>query len=232
MILALRIMGAATVAVYRHMTISMAGNLVTSLLTIPLLLLIGWGAYTVGSYAFIPLSIVLLVGILPYPLAGGVQNVAVHLVENDLTDLGTVWEGVRAYWLPALRLWLLSLVVTLLILANLAFYTIAPAHHLPVGPFARPLFTLWLMVLIIWLAMHFYLPPLIMRQERPTLLLPYRNAFVVVLQRPLVSMTLLPVWLLLLLVSTSLGFASFIGLALAASLQQAALFVLLRGSRV
>jgi hypothetical protein len=62
--------------------------------------------------------------------------------------------------------------------------------------------------------------PLLLAQAEARVLLAYRNAAVIMLSRPLASLTVSVIWLGVLVFTSATGLATIIGLALAASIQQ------------
>jgi hypothetical protein len=92
---------------------------------------------------------------------------------------------------------------------------------------AAPLFVAWTLILLLWLGVHLYVAPLLLAQAEARVLLAYRNAAVIMLTRPVASLTVSVIWLGVLVFTSFTALATIIGLALAASIQQNALRLLL-----
>ncbi len=218
--LALRALGSATAQVYSHVTAFLVGNLIAVILSLPLVLLIGLLAWTVRSFSIIPIGVAFLVGVMPNPCTGGVQCVA-----HELADKGPVtWHdylgGLRRTIRPALVLWLVSVGISAVILGNAAFYAVALGSDGPVPhPIAFPLLAIWLVIFAVWVSAHLYVFPLLLTQEVRKITLVYRNALLMVMARPSVTLIVVPVWLALLLLSSATGLATIIGLGLGAAIQ-------------
>jgi uncharacterized membrane protein YesL len=217
----LRVIGAAITQVLTHVSASLLANLVGAALSAPLVVVLGIVAFGTQSFSLVPLGVALLVGVLPNPAMAGVQTVAHELATEGFVTFHDHWEGVQRYARPAARLWLVSLAGTALILGNLAFYAHAVGTNGGVlRVVAPPLFLVWLLVGVWWISMHLYVFPMLIKQEVKTVRLVYRNAALMTFARPSMSIVVTPIWVLLLLVSSTTGLATFIGLALCASIQQ------------
>jgi hypothetical protein len=167
----------------------------------------------VGSLAF-PIIGVLL-GVLPSPATAGLQYMCRRMVQREPTGAGDQWDGFRFHARAALGFWVISLVGTAVIAANLVVYS---GSHLAAF---RLLQILWIYILLFWLALHLYVYPLLMRQEGQPLLV-YRNAFVMMARRPLFSAIVATVWLLVLILSVIAGPILIVGFAISAAIQQVA----------
>lgn len=210
----LRAVGAAFAQVTSHFAISLIANLTAAVLSIPLVLLIGIGGYVTRSFGLLPLSIALLIGVLPNPVMAGVQAVARDLAHRETIYLSDQIDGLRRYWRIALKAWLFSVPITALIILNLAFYANAQF------PLSSILALIWLFVLFTWLEAHLYVFPLLIEQEVKRILLVYRNAVLMAVSRPLFTLMVVLLWLALLLLCSATGLIAVIGLALSASIQQ------------
>ena len=221
MLLGLRVVGSALAQVLTHVTASLLGNLVAFLLSIPLLVLVGIVAFGTRSFSLIPLGVAFLVGVLPNPCIAGVQLVAHKLATADYVNAGDQWAGLRSYALPAAGFWLLSLAVSVLMLANIAFYarSMGTSSSIP-HAVSLPLLLLWVLLFAFWISIQLYIFPLLIAQEVKSMRLIYKNATLMVIARPSVNAVVIPVWLAVLLFSSATGLATFIGLALGAAIQQ------------
>ena len=196
----------------------MVANVVAVVLALPLLIVLGLVSYGAGSFAGLSLGIALLVGVLPNPVMSGLQFVARELANGDIVMLSDQWDGFRRYWAITLRAWLLSVAVTIVIVANITFYASAGLPPL----LSVPLRLAWLYVLLLWLAIHLYVFPLLLEQEVKRIVLAYRNALVMTVSRPGFAVVVAPLWLLLLSLASATGLVTIIGLALGAAIQQTA----------
>jgi hypothetical protein len=111
---------------------------------------------------------------------------------------------------------------------NAAFYATQAANPAAsLHPVAMPLFLAWALTLFLWLGVNLYVAPLLLAQAEPRVLLAYRNAAVIMLSRPVASLAVSVIWLGVLLLTSATALATIIGLALAASIQQNTLRLLL-----
>ena len=220
MLLGLRTVGSALAQLLTHVTASLLANLLATALCVPLIVAVGALAYGTRSFSLVPLGVALLVGVLPNPCAAGVQVVAYEHAAGGYMTFREHWEGFRRFARPASVAWLASLVVTAVLLANLAFYAHAVGSATGVlGTLAMPLFLIWVSIFVYWLAVHLFVYPLILRQEENNIRLVYRNACLMAIARPSVLAVVVPIWLGVLLLSSTTGLVTFIGLTLAASIQ-------------
>ncbi len=223
MLVGLRVLGSAFRQVLTHITASVLSNLVGTALSTPIIVLIGAAAYGTHSLSLIPLGVALLIGILPNPCAAGVHAVTQEFATSGYSTLSEHWTGFRHYFYPALRMWLLSVTVTALILANIVFYV----RELGGGSgllrsIAPGLSLAWGLVLIVWLSIHLHVFPLLMVQEVKGPWHVYRNAALMTLARPGVSLSIVPIWIFLLLLCATTGLATFIGLSICSAIQHTA----------
>lgn len=213
--MSLRAVGSAIAQVASHLTATAGSTIIAALLSVPLVVLLGAAGYLTHQYPLVPLGLLVLLGVLPNPAAAGVQYLAHQLAHHEYIYLADQAEGLRRYWRIALRLWLISTAITVILAGNLAFYA-TEAHF---GA-ARIITALWLIALVIWLAAHLYVFPLIIEQEVKRPLLIYRNALVLTLARPGFTLVVGMCWFPLLLVSSATGLILIVGLALTAGIQQ------------
>jgi uncharacterized membrane protein YesL len=82
-----------------------------------------------------------------------------------------------------------------------------------------PLLLLWVLLFAFWISIQLYIFPLLITQEVKSMRLIYKNATLMVIARPSVNAVVIPVWLAVLLFSSATGLATFIGLALGATIQ-------------
>jgi uncharacterized membrane protein YesL len=190
------------------------GTLVAALVGFPIFILAGFVAYGTNSVQIGAIVAAVLFGILPNPANAGMQLMARDLAAGEYLLMPGPFEGVRRFWRPALRFWLIGIPVTAVLGFNSVFYT---QVHFPASPVAE---IISLYLLAAWIAAHVYVYPLIIEQEVKSVRLVYRNAFVIVLTHPLFTLQVAAVWLLVLLITSASGVIVAIGLALGASIQQ------------
>lgn len=220
MLLGLHAIGSAFRQVLTHVTASLLANVLATLLSAPIIIAVGAVAYGTRSLSLLPLGVALLAGILPNPGAAGLHAVAREFSTSGYATFSEHWNGLRAYFWPALRAWLVSLVVTTLIAANVVFYVRSVGSSSKVLRVLAPeLLFAWLLVLLVWLAIHLYVFPLIIIQDVKSLRLIYRNAFMMGLARPGATACVVAIWVTLLLLGSVTGLLTFVGLALCAAIQ-------------
>lgn len=191
------------------------------LLSVPIILVVGAVAFGTRSLSLIPLGVTLLVGILPCPGTAGVQVVTREFATSGYATVAEHWAGFRSCFVPACKVWLLSLFVTALIGGNVVFYLrVLGGAAGPLRSAAPGLLLAWILILAFWLALHLYVYPLIILQEVKSVRLVYRNAFMMAVARPGVTALVGPLWIALLLLGSTTGLVTFIGLALGAAIQQ------------
>lgn len=228
MLRGLRVTGSALYQVSTHLGVLVVANLTAVVLSLPLVALVGVLSYLARSYSLIPLGIALLLGVFPNPAAAGLQLTARDLARKDIISLSDQWDGLRQFWLFALKTWLVSLAGTIVIVANLAFYAFqAGQSGSSFRTIGGPLAAVWLFVLLVWVGLHLYIFPLLVAQEDRRLLTAYRNAFIMEVSRPFFTLTVTILWILLLLFTSATGLATIIGLAVGAAIQQNAFVRLL-----
>jgi hypothetical protein len=216
----LRAVGSALAQVLTHVSASLLSNLLVTLLSVPLIVALGVVAFGTRSFSLVPLGVVLLIGVLPNPCAAGMHSVVHTLAAGEFVTFKVHWDGLRRYAGPAAVAWLFSVAVTAILLANLAFYARAAGSGTgTLRSLALPLFLGWLALFIAWLSLHLYVFPLLIEQEVKSIRLVYRNAALMALARPSVLIVVVPLWVSLLVVASTTGLATFLGLALGASIQ-------------
>jgi hypothetical protein len=224
----IRAVGSSCYQVFSHLALSFGGNVLAMLLSLPIVLVSIVAAYAVHSLSLVPLCIALLVGALPNPACMGLQTLARELARGDTANFGEQWQGLRMYWRVSLRAWLIAAAITAACVLNMAFYATQAANPAArLHAVAAPLLVVWTLILFLWLGVHLYVAPLLLAQTEARVLLAYRNAAVIMLSRPVASVTVSLVWLGALVFTSATALATVIGLALAASIQQNALRLLL-----
>jgi hypothetical protein len=226
--LGIRAVGSSCYQVFSHLALSFGGNVLAMLLSLPIVLVTIVAAFVVHSLSLVPLGIALLVGALPNPACMGLQTLARELARGHTPDFGEQWQGLRMYWRVSLRAWSIAAAIAITCVLNMAFYATQAANPATrLHAVAAPLFVVWTLILFLWLGIQLYVAPLLLAQAEARVLLAYRNAAVIMLSRPVASLTVSLVWLGALVFTSATGLATVIGLALAASIQQNTLRLLL-----
>ena len=223
-----RAVGSSCYQVFSHLGLSFGGNVLAMLLSLPIVLVSIVAAFFVHSLSVVPLGIALLVGALPNPACMGLQTLARELARGQTADFGEQRQVLRMYWRVSLRAWSIAGAIAITCVLNMAFYATQAANPATrLHAVAAPLFVVWTLILFLWLGVHLYVAPLLLAQAEARVLLAYRNAAVIMLSRPVASLTVSLVWLGALVFTSATGLATVIGLALAASIQQNTLRMLL-----
>jgi hypothetical protein len=201
----------------------LAVNLMTAILSLPFAAVVAVLALTLH----LPNGVVLLVtGILlltlPTPTAAGLHLMMRDLAHGDPVQLSDWWDGLRALGPLALRAWLVAAGVIAVIFANLAYY---PRLHFGISPVVE---IMWAYVLVLWFCIQVYVYPLIVEQQVKSVVLVYRNAFVLASSNRLVTVLITTAWVFVALLSTMSLFVTFLGFALTAGVQQNAALRLIR----
>ena len=226
--LGIRAVGSSCYQVFSHLALSFGGNVLAMLLSLPIVLVTIVAAFVVHSLSLVPLGIALLVGALPNPACMGLQTLARELARGDTADFGEQRQGLRMYWRVSLRAWSIAAAIAIICVLNMAFYATQAANPATrLHAVAAPLFVVWTLILFLWLGIQLYVAPLLLAQAEARVLLAYRNAAVIMLSRPVASLIVSLIWLGVLVFTSFTALATIIGLALAASIQQNTLRLML-----
>ncbi len=150
-------------------------------------------------------TVLLSVPVLTFPPAlAGLWNVANRAARGRAIHWRDYWDGLRRYAWLAWRLALLNLLVTLVLLTNLRFYT--PG----IAPFdLHPTLSVWirgvvLCLLFLWSLVQIYPLALLLEQEDRRLRVALRNAGVLFVTNPLFTLAVGLLLLVAAVVSTVL----------------------------
>jgi len=163
------------------------------------------------------LALLLVLG--PNPAASGIHLWANRLVNEERVEFSLFWEGFRAYWRPALLLWLISGLGTVLLVANALFYL-----NMDVA-IVKVIGVIFLYAIVLWLAMQMYMMPLLIEQEDKRVRLVLRNAFFLTMAHIIPTLVIFVVLTVLVLVSVAITLlvalltASVVALVMARALQ-------------
>ena len=191
---ALRVLWLALVSLYDETIALVVGNLLWLAFNLPVFLLLaglGLPFADSGSVGWLLVGLAWLLLILPTPAAVALGALAREAAGPDVPRRAAFWDGLRARWRLGLACGAASLLVTLAIVFNIAFYATRTEGLL------RLTTILWLYGLWFWFGIHVYLVPLLHHLQEPRLLDLYRRAALITLGQAVPSLLLV---LLLLLV--------------------------------
>jgi hypothetical protein len=158
--------------------------------------------------------------VLPYPGSAAGQVVARELATSDLVVTSDAWRGFDGIWRPALRVWLVSIVITVGLIANVTFYTHLAGTSGSLSVLGYILSALAIGALTFWIVLHLYVYPLLLVMEQHELLLVYRNALVLVGLHPVATIVGAVIWLAWLALGASTGIFFAGGFLVGATIQQ------------
>lgn len=139
--------------------------------------------------------VTLITPLIPSPALVGLYASARELAKGEAVSWSLFWSSLRRYVWKALALFFLTTVGTLVLFVAVAFYFSDP------NPILKGVGYILFYVLLIWLTMQLFLLPLLLEQERWNPLRLYRNAFAVLVWKPLLGLGLLFVTLFVIVVS-------------------------------
>ncbi len=108
--------------------------------------------------------------------------------------LDDFWDGFKIHFWRATLNGVISLLVFGINISNLLAYT-------PVDWLGNVIAMIWFLTLLIWIGMQLYLWTIIEEMATPSLWLGYRNAFLMVVRNPFITLALIIVTLITLIVS-------------------------------
>ncbi|MSP14267.1 MAG: hypothetical protein EXR62_15085 [Chloroflexi bacterium] len=130
--------------------------------------------------------------IIPLPLATvGLYYVTNRVAQGRAVRFSQFWEGMRLYAGLAYRLFIVDIAVGGILLFNSGFYGRQP------GLIFTVLQMLFLALFLFWLSFQFYLWPMVMELEAPSVRLVVRNAISLAVMQPLPTFVLIVISLLL-----------------------------------
>ncbi len=133
-----------------------------------------------------------------FPALGGIYYAVLQQNLENKADWGTVWEGFKKHWRLSLKWGFLVLVVYFLLGANFWFYLNIEQMW---GLYALALI---FFVSLLWIAVSQFTFPLLLLQEEKKIFLALRNGYVIVMRRPLATIKVILISLLIAVVSTLL----------------------------
>ena len=213
----------AIVDVYGELFPMVGMNLLWLVISIPGVAVLALILTLFGLGADVALGIALLFAVIaPSPASVGIHNYVNQLAKDERVEFELFWTGLKTLWARSLGLFAISVVVTVLLGVNIAFYLNSSAqllHYFAI---------LWVYATILWFTMMLYMNPLLVEQRTKSLKLIIRNAFVLALDNLIPSLILLIV--LVALSALSIGITLLIALvsgALVADVQSRAVLAYL-----
>jgi hypothetical protein len=200
----------------------LALNLATTLLLFPLLAILTFVLSSTGLLGAFPLSAGVAAAVLTCPLTAPLQTVINRMARGySIWVLRESREVLQTYGFLLLRIWLLDLVVTIAMVANISFYT---THGPPVLVALR---FVWIYILFAWLVIHVYIYPLIVEDRVTGILDTYRKTVQLSMVFPGFTLIVGVIWLALVALLSLTGVLALLGLAVTISLQHHALAAVL-----
>lgn len=191
MMRAMRVFGRSMVTFYDELFLLVGLNLVWFVITA--VLAVGAGYVLVPLTILSPVRVFSPVALLPplaalilfNPLSAGLFYIAHELANERRVYFSYLWEGTRTYLLQSLKISLFNAALLLLLLVNFEFYLRMDS------PLVKFTSILWLYGVFLWASVQIYLFPLLMEQTNKSVLLIFKNAFILVMSDPLFSLTLM-----------------------------------------
>ena len=138
------------------------------------------------------------------PAMAGLWNVANRVAQGKAIGWSDYFEGFRRYFWKAWGLALLNILVVIIVVTNLWFYTPGNAPfeiHPTLGLWMR---ALWMAVALLWLALQMYPLALLLEQEDQRLRVVLRNTTVIFIANPGFTLVLAALLLIVAVISTLL----------------------------
>lgn len=142
--------------------------------------------YVWANLIWVALTILLVTA----PAAWAGLMVMTHRAHTRMrVNLDDFWDGFKIHFWRATLNGIITLAILVINLSNLINYT-------PIDWFGNFLAIVWFLTLLIWIGMQLYLWTIIEEMTTPSLWLGYRNAFLMVVQNPLLTLTLITIVLI------------------------------------
>lgn len=133
-----------------------------------------------------------------FPASMGAAYLTYEKVHGRRVEFELFWKGFRSMFGKSWALGAINTVVTVLILVNILFYLQQPS-------WLFYLTIIWLYVLLIWMGIIVYVFPLAIEQDDKSIKLIYRNAALLALGRPVFTLIIALVQIILLAASIVLS---------------------------
>ena len=124
-----------------------------------------------GLTTLMGIFLVVVMTLGPNPAAAGIHLWANRLVKEERVEFSLFWEGLRTYWWPATKLFVITIVGFYLLVINALFYLRSEITALQIFG------VIWLYAIYFWMSMQIYQLPLLVEQEDKRLRLVLRNSF-------------------------------------------------------
>ena len=188
---ALRMLWLGLLGLYEETAVLVGANLGWIAVNLPLYVVLA--AIAIPFAGFLPTSgpewvLALLAWVLlflPSPASVALAAVASVAAGPDVPRLRLFWTTLRSQWRIALVSFVISLVVTVALFANVYFYALFTSGLL------RFATILWLYGALFWFSLHIYLVPLLVHVAEPKLFDVYRRAALIALGHPLFTLVVL-----------------------------------------
>jgi hypothetical protein len=187
---AFRTLWLALVSFYDETFVLVTGNLAALACNLPIglalfLIALPFVGSDEGSAQWLAVTIAWLVPFLPTPGNVALAGLTRVAAGPDVPRFADFRGGLRAHWRLALRCSSVSLIVTVVLVANVFFYAVLGSGWLRLASILALYGTLF------WLSLHLYLVPLLVHVAEPRLLDLYRRSAFVALGHPGYSIVLL-----------------------------------------
>jgi uncharacterized membrane protein YesL len=120
-----------------------------------------------------------------FPATGALYFATNEIAHHRVGNFSTFWEGFKRYFWTSYKWGLLLVVSIYLFNLNIWFYSQLDWQY------GRYIKTFFIGLAILWAAMIMFIFPLLLEQEKPTLVMAVRNSFVMVSRSPLRAFGLL-----------------------------------------
>jgi uncharacterized membrane protein YesL len=154
----------------------------------------GW-LYVIANLMSIALSLPLFTAVAAYAALSHLSHTAQTTQTATYSDF---WAGFRTHLGRGIAIAAANVVILGMLWSNFVYY------GSQTGALFVALRTMWLIILIVWLAIQVYLWPILEEMEQPNLRGAIRNAAVMMLQNPIFTVSLLGVMAVIALVSAAL----------------------------
>lgn len=133
-----------------------------------------------------------------FPATMGAYYITYEKAHGRRIEFDFFWQGFRQYFGKSWALGAINTIITFLLIVNILFYLQQPnwLFYLTI---------LWIYIAILWLGVQLYVFPLTIEQEDKSIKLIYRNAALVAMSRPLFTLIIALLQLVILAISIVLS---------------------------
>jgi uncharacterized membrane protein YesL len=181
----------ALVSLYEETAVLVASNLAWVLTNLPIFIVLALvtlpfaGVVPGGGPEWVLVLLAWLLLFMPHPAGIALASIASVAAGPDVPKLSLFWATFKAQWRIGLACFVISLAVTIALLANVYFYAVFTDGVL------RFATILWLYGVLFWFAMHVYVNQLLVHVVEPRIFDIYRRAALIALGHPLFTLLLL-----------------------------------------